>query len=107
MSSRPAAVAVILGAHGTLGTALTAGLPAAGWDVAATIVHILQADLAGQGLSLKVYDCYRPRRAVDDFIAWARRPSAGRFTSGTAHPATPVRRREWSRTPPRPPTSSA
>ena len=33
MSPRP--VAVILGAHGTLGAALTAGLPVAGWDVAA------------------------------------------------------------------------
>src|SRR6478735_12316951 len=33
MSARP--IAVILGARGTLGTALTAGLPAAGWDVAA------------------------------------------------------------------------
>src|SRR3954470_20873117 len=32
MSPRP--VAVILGAQGTLGTALTAGLPAAGWEVA-------------------------------------------------------------------------
>lgn len=31
MSARP--IAVILGARGTLGTALTAGLPAAGWDV--------------------------------------------------------------------------
>ncbi len=35
MSPRPTAVAVILGAQGTLGAALTAGLPAAGWDVAA------------------------------------------------------------------------
>src|SRR4051812_6329250 len=33
MGARP--VAVILGARGTLGTALTAGLPAAGWHVAA------------------------------------------------------------------------
>ena len=24
-----------------------------------------------RGYSLKVYDCYRPQRAVDDFVAWA------------------------------------
>ena len=24
-----------------------------------------------QGYSLKVYDCYRPQQAVDDFVAWA------------------------------------
>lgn len=29
-------------------------------------------DLAGRGLGLMVYDCYRPQRAVDDFVAWAR-----------------------------------
>ena len=28
-------------------------------------------DLAGRGLGLMVYDCYRPQRAVDDFVAWA------------------------------------
>ena len=31
----------------------------------------VQADLAGQNLSLKVYDCYRPIRAVRAMIAWA------------------------------------
>lgn len=30
-----------------------------------------QAELKPQGLSLKVYDCYRPQRAVDDMYAWA------------------------------------
>lgn len=25
-----------------------------------------------QGYTLKVYDCYRPQRAVDDFVAWAK-----------------------------------
>lgn len=32
----------------------------------------VQADLARFGLGLKVYDCYRPARAVADFEAWAR-----------------------------------
>jgi D-alanyl-D-alanine dipeptidase len=29
-----------------------------------------QADLAAQNLSLKVYDCYRPQRAVRAFVQW-------------------------------------
>ena len=29
-------------------------------------------DLAARGLGLMVYDCYRPQRAVDDFVAWAK-----------------------------------
>lgn len=31
----------------------------------------VQRDLAPRGLSLKMYDCYRPQRAVDDMYAWA------------------------------------
>ena len=31
-----------------------------------------QADLERRGLGLKVYDCYRPQRAVDHFVRWAR-----------------------------------
>jgi D-alanyl-D-alanine dipeptidase len=31
-------------------------------------------DLAPAGLGLMVYDCYRPQRAVDDFVAWAAQP---------------------------------
>jgi D-alanyl-D-alanine dipeptidase len=31
----------------------------------------VQADLASQSLSLKVYDCYRPQRAVRAFLQWA------------------------------------
>ena len=29
-------------------------------------------ELAPKGLGLKVYDCYRPARAVADFVAWAK-----------------------------------
>lgn len=32
----------------------------------------VQADLERRGLGLKVYDCYRPQRAVDHFVRWAR-----------------------------------
>ena len=31
----------------------------------------VQQDLRPRGLSLKMYDCYRPQRAVDDMYAWA------------------------------------
>lgn len=30
-----------------------------------------QQDFLEQGYTLKVYDCYRPQRAVDEFVAWA------------------------------------
>ena len=36
----------------------------------------VQTDLAARGLSLKVYDCYRPTRAVAAMAAWARNPQA-------------------------------
>ena len=31
-----------------------------------------QMQLKASGLSLKVFDCFRPQRAVDDFVLWAR-----------------------------------
>lgn len=39
---------------------------------AATALASAQADLARFGLGLKVFDCYRPARAVANFAAWAR-----------------------------------
>ncbi len=38
---------------------------------AAEALKRVQADLARSGLSLKVYDCYRPARAVRAFAQWA------------------------------------
>jgi zinc D-Ala-D-Ala dipeptidase len=35
----------------------------------------VQADLVKVGLQLVVYDCYRPNRAVDFFVQWARDPA--------------------------------
>lgn len=35
----------------------------------------VQERLNSLGLGLKVFDCYRPKRAVDYFAAWARRPT--------------------------------
>jgi D-alanyl-D-alanine dipeptidase len=56
------------------------GRPIAGYDApvclltrrAATALAAVEADLARFGLGLKVFDCYRPTRAVADFAAWAR-----------------------------------
>ncbi len=40
---------------------------------AAAALARVQADVVRRGYTLKVYDCYRPQRAVDDFVAWGRR----------------------------------
>lgn len=39
---------------------------------AAEALAKVQAELKQFGLSLKVYDCYRPQRAVDHFVRWAK-----------------------------------
>ncbi|MHC3471796.1 M15 family metallopeptidase, partial [Streptomyces sp. 7R007] len=38
---------------------------------AAEALHRAQSRLLRQGYTLKVYDCYRPQRAVDHFVRWA------------------------------------
>ncbi|ORB30526.1 M15 family metallopeptidase [Mycolicibacterium parafortuitum] len=38
---------------------------------AAEAVQRAQQQFVAQGYSLKIYDCYRPQRAVDSFVAWA------------------------------------
>ena len=42
---------------------------------AAAALAKVQNDLKPQGMSLKVYDCYRPQRAVGAFVAWTKAPS--------------------------------
>lgn len=42
---------------------------------AAVALQRIQQQLKKSSLSLKVYDCYRPQRAVDDFVAWSKVPS--------------------------------
>ena len=44
-----------------------------------------QERLRNKNLSLKVYDCYRPLRAVRDFRKWARRPN-DQLTKGEFYP---------------------
>ncbi|MEU5949737.1 M15 family metallopeptidase [Micromonospora sp. NPDC047465] len=41
---------------------------------AAEALRRVQGAALARGRSLKVYDCYRPRRAADDFVSWARQP---------------------------------
>lgn len=41
---------------------------------AADALAKVQADLGAQNLGLKVYDCYRPERAVREFERWSREP---------------------------------
>ncbi|MGV9255156.1 M15 family metallopeptidase [Streptomyces sp. NPDC003697] len=38
---------------------------------AAEALHQAQRQLLRRGYTLKVYDCYRPQRAVDHFVRWA------------------------------------
>ncbi len=56
------------------------GRPISGYEVAQCILtkqaavalaHV-QDELRKSNLSLKVFDCYRPQMAVDDFIAWSK-----------------------------------
>jgi D-alanyl-D-alanine dipeptidase len=54
---------------------------------AAEALKLVQADLRPRGLSLKVYDCYRPVRAVKAFMGWVRKPEAP--GEGAYWPRTP------------------
>ena len=40
---------------------------------AANALAVIERDLAANGLGLKVFDCYRPQRAVAHFVRWAQR----------------------------------
>ncbi|HEX7921096.1 MAG TPA: M15 family metallopeptidase, partial [Bradyrhizobium sp.] len=56
------------------------GRPIAGYGAAECVVKrevglrlkAVQQDLARQRLSLKMFDCYRPARAVADMVAWSK-----------------------------------
>ncbi|MGI9038501.1 MAG: M15 family metallopeptidase, partial [Gemmatimonadota bacterium] len=43
---------------------------------------------SGRGYGLRVYDCYRPQRAVDHFVRWAR-DTADRRTKAEYYPGVP------------------
>ncbi|WP_028894177.1 M15 family metallopeptidase [Syntrophorhabdus aromaticivorans] len=52
---------------------------------AAEALKEVQKDLNNMGFSLKVYDCYRPQRAVNHFVRWAKDVSNTR-TKGEFYP---------------------
>lgn len=52
---------------------------------AARALKKVQADLKDEGLTLKVFDCYRPARAVSEMVRWAKRPE-NRETKARYHP---------------------
>jgi D-alanyl-D-alanine dipeptidase len=56
------------------------------WERAAQALKRAQARLAAEGLALKVYDCYRPERAVRAFAAWSR-ARGGDGMKGVFYPA--------------------
>jgi zinc D-Ala-D-Ala dipeptidase len=39
---------------------------------AANALGLVQAELSKYGFTIKIYDCYRPQRAVDHFVSWAK-----------------------------------
>lgn len=69
------------------------GAPVPGYEAAECILlrpaaealRRAQTDLKSSGQSLKVYDCYRPERAVRAFAAWAKRRD-GADKTGRHHP---------------------
>ena len=60
------------------------GTPIAGYDAAdcwvtaqtADALKGIQQQARAKGYTLKVYDCYRPQRAVNNFMVWAADPAA-------------------------------
>ncbi len=56
------------------------GRPVAGYEgaqcwlsrPAAQSLAAVQKELAASGMALKVYDCYRPQKAVNDFVRWGK-----------------------------------
>ena len=58
------------------------GRPVTGYDApecwltrqTADALAAVQSTVEAQGFSLKVFDCYRPQRAVSDFVEWAKDP---------------------------------
>src|SRR5271168_4082608 len=65
------------GSHNFVGRPIS-GYLAAECILSLSAAHALEAvqrRLAEKKLSLIVWDCYRPKRAVDDFLQWSRDPT--------------------------------
>ena len=62
------------GSHNFLGRPVVGYEAAQCWlsRPAAQALAAVQREVAPLGLRVKVFDCYRPQRAVDDFVRWGR-----------------------------------
>jgi len=56
-----------------------------GTKALASALKQVQENLKPFGLGLKIYDAYRPQRAVNDFISWSKRPD-DTLTKSTYYP---------------------
>ena len=65
------------GEHNFVGRPITGYEAPECWltEQAARALAGVQVRVAAQGYALKVYDCYRPQRAVSDFVRWAQDPN--------------------------------
>jgi D-alanyl-D-alanine dipeptidase len=54
---------------------------------AAEALKAVQEDVRAKGLSLKVYDCYRPSQAVAAFVAWSKAPDNPTRRPSTIQPS--------------------
>lgn len=78
------------------GAANFMGRPVAGYlaprcwlsQPAARAMRAVQNEVVMHGLSLKVFDCYRPQTAVNDFVRWGR-DLADQKTKSTYYPRVP------------------
>lgn len=59
-------------------------------EPAAHALAAVQADLQSEGMGLRVFDCYRPQRAVDQFLRWAN-DAADQRTKAAHYPNVPKR----------------
>lgn len=55
---------------------------------AAQALARVEADLRADGYRLRIFDCYRPKRAVRAFVAWANAPEDGK-TKAAYYPNLP------------------
>ena len=66
-----------------------------------TLLKSVQEELALQNLSLKMFDCYRPTRAVADMVAWSRdgKETVAKALQSVVQQGRPVSPRLYRRAP--------
>lgn len=56
---------------------------------AARVLTNVQKDVSSKGYSLLLFDCYRPQKAVDDFVDWAKNTEDDNKMKNIFYPAEP------------------